>query len=128
LIYVDASVVLAHLLMEERMPPPTLWAEQLTSSRLLQYEVWTVLNSRASGRALGDQTHAVLDRIDWIELEYDALERALAPFPLPLRTLDAMHVAAADYLRREGQAVLFATYDRRQLEVAQKLGFELAEL
>lgn len=110
------------------MPPPTLWAEQLTSSRLLQYEVWTVLNSRASGKALGDQAHAVLDRIDWIELEYDALERVLAPFPLPLRTLDAMHVATADYLRREGQAVLFATYDRRQLEVAQKLGFELAEL
>lgn len=128
MIYLDASVVIAHLMMEDRMPAASIWSEQLTSSRILQYEVWTVINSRGSTRALGEQARALFDRIDSIELEYDVLQRALEPFPLPLRTLDAMHIATADYLRREGRPVRFASYDRRQLEVAKKLGFELAEI
>lgn len=128
MIYLDASVVLAHLLMEDRMPAASIWSEQLASSRILQYEVWTVINSRGSSRALGEQARSLLDRIDSIDLEYDVLERALEPFPLPLRTLDAMHIATADYLRRERRPVKFASYDKRQLEVAKMLGLELAAI
>ena len=42
MIYLDTSVVLAHLLAEDRMPPRKLWEEELVSSRLLEYELWTL--------------------------------------------------------------------------------------
>jgi len=50
LTYLDAWVALAlpgcvpglrQLFAEDRQPPPRLWRESLTTSRLLQYEVWT---------------------------------------------------------------------------------------
>jgi hypothetical protein len=37
-IYLDTSVLLAHLLAEHRSPPDALWAETLVASRLLEYE------------------------------------------------------------------------------------------
>src|SRR6516225_7942858 len=38
-IYLDSSVALAHLLVEDRFPAEDLWRQQLVSSRLLEYEV-----------------------------------------------------------------------------------------
>lgn len=46
MIYVDTSVVLAQILAEDRKPPRSFWDEDLISSRLLEYEVWTRLNAR----------------------------------------------------------------------------------
>jgi len=45
LIYLDASVALAHLLAEDRRPPASLWEEPLISSRLLQYEIWVRIHA-----------------------------------------------------------------------------------
>src|SRR6202022_4670624 len=45
-IYLDTSVALAHLLAEDRSPPPSLWDETLVSSRLLEYEMWNRLHAR----------------------------------------------------------------------------------
>jgi hypothetical protein len=45
-IYLDSSVVLARILVEDRRPRPSLWQESLFSSRLLEYEVWVRLNAR----------------------------------------------------------------------------------
>lgn len=42
---VDISVALAHLLAEDRRPPATFWEENLVSSRLLIYELWTPIHS-----------------------------------------------------------------------------------
>ena len=39
------------------------------------------------------------------------LTRALEAFPLPLRTLDALHLASCEYLRSHGQAVALSSYD-----------------
>jgi hypothetical protein len=39
MIYVDTSVALAHLLAEDRCPPPGFWSQDLVTSRLLEYEV-----------------------------------------------------------------------------------------
>lgn len=54
MIYFDTSVALAHLLAEDRQPPDTLWEETLTSSRLLEYEVWTPLHSRGLADSHGE--------------------------------------------------------------------------
>lgn len=48
MIYLDSSVALAHLLVEDRVPPAALWAEPLVSSRLLEYELWTAFTRATS--------------------------------------------------------------------------------
>ena len=128
MIYVDSSVLLARVFAEDVSPPDELWDMALISSRLLLYEVWTRVhgqNYRLPGR---NGVEMLLKRVELIELRSDVLERALRPLPLPLRTLDALHVATMEFLRRHGQQVTLASYDQRLLAVASALGFEAATL
>jgi hypothetical protein len=55
------------------------------------------------------------------------LARALEPFPIPLRTLDALHVASLEFLRDRGQSIELASYDERMLAVARALRIPLFE-
>jgi hypothetical protein len=55
----------------------------------------------------------------------EVLARALAPFPDPVRTLDALHLASAGFLRERGIELRFATYDGRQRRAAETLGHRL---
>jgi len=124
-IYLDTSVALAQLLAEDRTPPAALWAEPLVSSRLLQYELWTRVNARGLGRSHGEDVRQLLGRIALLELTPPVLARALEPFPLPVRTLDALHLASAEFLRQQGQDVRLVTYDERMIEVARRLGLAI---
>jgi hypothetical protein len=56
------------------------------------------------------------------------LARALEPFPAPVRTLDALHLASADFLRQQGQSLLLGSYDARMLDAARRLGIARFEL
>ena len=51
MIYLDTSIVLAHLLSEDRQPPAAVWDNVLVSSRLIEYETWTRLNRAGLGDA-----------------------------------------------------------------------------
>ncbi len=121
MIYLDASVALAQLLAEDRLPPPRLWEESLVSSRLLEYEIWTRIHARRLGQSHGDHVRAVVGRIALLELAPPVLARAVDPFPTPVRTLDALHLASMEFLRAHGQAVTLASYDDRLLAAAQAL-------
>lgn len=55
----------------------------------------------------------MLDRITFVELTPIVLARALEPFPQPVRSLDALHLATIDFLRNQGQFIELATYDSR---------------
>jgi predicted nucleic acid-binding protein len=127
-IYLDASVALAQLFAEDRCPPDDLWAERLTSSRLLQYEIWTRVHARRLEERHGDKVRGLLDAVAFVELTPIVLSRALEPFPVPVRTLDALHLATIDYLARQGQPVELATYDERFLAAARALGVPVREL
>lgn len=126
MIYLDTSVALAHLFGETRAPPPSIWNETLVASRLLQYELWTRLHARGLTKSHGDAAQALLGVVDFIELAPAVLERALVPFPAPVRTLDALHLASIEFLRGKGQRVELASYDERMLAAARKLGIPLA--
>ena len=91
MIYLDTSVALAYLLAETRSPPDTLMRQVLTSSRLLEYETWNCLHAFKLGGTHGDAARALIGRVAFIELAPPVLERALQPFPAPVRTLDAYH-------------------------------------
>jgi predicted nucleic acid-binding protein len=128
LIYLDSSVALAALLAENRSPAGAFWDKPLTSSRLLQYEVWTRINARSLGREAGDAANALLDRLAFVELTAVVLERALEPFPLPVRTLDALHLASMEFLRSRGQDISLASYDARLIAAAQALRIPITPL
>ncbi len=128
MIYVDTSVALAHLLAEDRRPPDALWTEELVTSRLLEYETWNRLHGMELARSHGDPARSLLARFAWVELRRDVLERALAPFPAPVRTLDALHLASISYLGQIGKEPKLATYDRRMREAAQAMGLRLYPL
>ena len=121
MIYLETSVVLAHLFVEDRAPSPSLWDESLVTSRLLEYEAWTVLHARGLGRSHGEALRALLARLAFLELSPPVLARALEPFPVPMRTLDALHLASIEFLRGQGQKVELASYDERLIAAAEKL-------
>ena len=125
MIYLDTSVALAHLLAEDRRPAAEIWQDELVSSRLLEYELWTRLHARALARSHGDVARLMLARLAWIELRRDVLERALQPFPTSVRTLDALHLASVAFLREHGHDVTLATYDRRLAGAARAMGIPL---
>jgi hypothetical protein len=51
--------------------------------------------------------------VDLIELTRHVLARALEPFPVPVRTLDGLHLAAMTSVRATGEPVQLASYDAR---------------
>lgn len=126
MIYLDSSVVLAQLLAEDRYPKPTFWQEgPFVSSRLIEYEAWNRVNARGLGPSHGDDLRALLARLSFLELETPVLARALEPFLVPIRTLDALHLASIAFLQGLGQQPALATYDRRLAEAATALGIPL---
>jgi len=122
LIYLDTSVALAQLLAEDRLPPKELWTETLVSSRLLEYEVWTRIHARRLAASHGEAVRALIGRVSLLELAPPVLARALEPFPLPVRTLDGLHLASIEFLRSRGQDVALASYDDRLSAAAGRLG------
>ena len=128
MIYLDTSVVLAQLLAEDVTPPPGLWDETLVSSRLLEYEVWTRIHARRLESSHGGLVRELIGRVAVLELTPQVLSRALESFPVPVRTLDALHLASAEFLRQQGQTIRLASYDDRMLRAAAALGIDLYSL
>jgi predicted nucleic acid-binding protein len=128
MIYVDTSVALAELLAEDRRPREDFWTHTLVSSRLLEYEVWTRVHARKLARSHGDAARALMGRVALLELVSPVLTRALEPFPRPVRTLDALHLASTEFLRERQPAIQLATYDSRQAAAAKAMGIALFNL
>lgn len=128
MIYIDSSVALASVLAEGRMPPEALWAERLSSSRLLEYEVWNRVIAKGLGETHGEEARAMLCKIELVEMTQRCLERALRPFPIPVRTLDGLHLATMDYLREQDDPIELASYDHRLITAARALDFPIVAL
>jgi predicted nucleic acid-binding protein len=127
-IYLDSSVALAYLLVEGRSPPDSIWEETLVASRLLAYEVWNRINVRGLARSHGEEVRALIGRLTLVELAPVVLARALEPFPLPVRTLDALHLASIEFLRASSQHVELASYDERMLAAARALRIPIFDM
>jgi predicted nucleic acid-binding protein len=125
LIYLDSSVAIAFLLGENRQPPERLWLEPICSSRLLQYEIFNRLHARKLGDAYIDDARSFLDRILMAELNPSVLSSALEPFPVAVRTLDALHMATMNYFRSKGDELTLASYDNRLNDAARALDIPL---
>lgn len=122
MIYVDTSVVLAALLAENRCPAAEFWQLPLATSVLTRYETVNRMHARRKAEAIGAAMTLLLG-MRLIALMPATLERALEPYPVNVGTLDGLHLASMDYLRREGLTVELASYDRRLCEAARAMGF-----
>jgi predicted nucleic acid-binding protein len=122
LIYLDSSVLLARIFAEASAPNDSFWDLPLTSSRLLLYEVWNRIHAHGLNDPRRRDVRQLLDRVRLVELSQDVLTRALEPLPLSPKTLDALHLATMDFLRRRGQSVTLASLDRRLLAAAASIG------
>jgi len=125
MIYLDSSVALAYLLAEDRFPSELLWDQPLVSSRLLECEVWNRVNAHQLQNSHGDAVRNLIGRVAMIEMVGPVLERALQPFPVPVRTLDAIHLSALEFVRAQKQTVQLASYDERLLSAARFLGIAI---
>lgn len=125
ILYVDTSVVLAALLAEDRRPAPDFWQTRLISSRLLEFETWTRLDAERAPEDVVEAARLLVGCTDLVEMTPMILTRALEPFPVRVRTLDALHLATAAYLSTQGMRFRLATYDVRLSEAARSIGLRV---
>jgi hypothetical protein len=102
------------------------WTEALISSRLLEYEVSNRIHAYGLGGSHGDEARTLFAGMALIEMGGRALARAMEPWPLAIRTLDALHLATMEFVRQQREPVALASYDSRPIAAARALGVPLA--
>jgi predicted nucleic acid-binding protein len=133
IVYVDSSIVLRIVLEEDN--PLAEWEQIRTgfASELLAIEVRRTLDRFWMQNKLTAEDFAtksadaesMLKRVDLLELDRSVLDRAARPFPTPLATLDAFHLATALRVREGKTPVVFATHDRELAAAARAMNFEV---
>lgn len=130
--YLDSSVALRLVLGEEGRLGEFRRITRGVSSLLLKVEcLRTIDRLRLSGRIPADEvvprmeaTHRFLEAVDLVEPGREVLERAAQSFPIPLGTLDAIHLATAILWRElEGEPLVMATHDTALAMAARASGF-----
>lgn len=130
--YLDTSIVL-RLLLGERgaFRKWTRWSEAY-SSELLKVESRRVIDRLRLEAFYGDEevarAHELVAHIEasisFVRVTPQVLERAAAPMPTVVKTLDAVHLASAQLLREQrDESIVFASHDEQQSRAARALGF-----
>ena len=132
--YLDTSALLRLVLREPDPLEELRSCEALVSSELLAVEsLRTIDRLRVQGALSSDEAvsrrAAVtewLEAVDLVLLQRPVLVRASEPFPTPLGTLDALHLATALVWRdRMRQALVMATHDRDLALAARSFDLEV---
>lgn len=127
LIYLDSSAIVKLVAAE---PESEALFELLNSggppvsSALTKVEVRRATRRPNAPEAVSIRGDQVLERIALLRVDEATLERAAELEPLELRTLDAIHLAAALSIRDHLEA--FVVYDRRLAEAAEGMGLPVA--
>lgn len=125
MIYLDSSALVKLVVREPQSRALMRYLEQHSdraSCGLARTEVVRAVSTQG-GRALA-RARKLLNRIDLVALDDELLDDAGLLGPSVLRSLDAIHLAAARSLGRDLVAVV--TYDSRMAAAATALGFEVA--
>ncbi len=132
--YLDTSALLRLVLREPDALPELLSCEALVSSELIAVESLRTIDRLRLQGALSAEEAATrcrtvtewLEAVDLVLLQRPVLARASEPFPVPLGTLDALHLATALVWReRMRQALVMATHDRDLALAARSFGLEV---
>ena len=132
--YLDTSALLRLVLREPGALEELRSCEALVSSELVAVEsLRTIDRLRLQGALSLDEAASRrgtvaewLEAVDLVLLRRLVLARASEPFPTPLGTLDALHLATALVWReRAQQALVMATHDRDLALAARSFGIEV---
>ena len=119
--YLDASAIVKLIVREPESEALERWLgegrQEVVSCAIVRTEVVRAAAPRGPEAIL--RARRLLDRLDLIILDDELLDRA-GELVEPLRSLDAIHVAAALELGDELEA--FVTYDRQMTRAAESLG------
>ncbi|MFN8091068.1 MAG: type II toxin-antitoxin system VapC family toxin [Vicinamibacteria bacterium] len=130
--YLDTSALLRLVLSEPEALEELRSADALVSSELLAVESLRTLDRLRVQGSLSVEEAAVrrglvaewLEAVDLVVLQRPILARASEPFPTPLGTLDALHLATALVWRdRNPQELVVATHDRDLALASRSFGF-----
>ena len=132
--YLDSSVLLRHILLGEVPIRHALEFPRVVSSELIEIECRRVLNRcRLAGEfddealALArERLDAVLSGIDLLELSAQIKQRAMDPFPVHVRTLDALHIATVLAVAADAGGTALFSHDRGMNVCARSLGITAA--
>ena len=129
--YLDASVVLRLVLGEPGQLAQWTTVERAVASALTEGESLRTLDrmGRRGALAVGDVAERrgavfrLLEACEVVDVSRAVLRRAAEPFPTPLGTLDAIHLATALAWRdATGDALVVATHDRELATAASATG------
>jgi predicted nucleic acid-binding protein len=132
--YVDTSALLRIVLREPGALDELRTYDELVSSELIAVEsARTIDRLRLQGSLTTEEAAARLRTVnEWLEaidlvlLRTPVLSRASEPMPMPLGTLDALHLATALTWRdRMGSLPMMATHDATLGLAAQAFGFDV---
>ena len=133
--YVDSSVVLRRLLRQPgEIENWSRW-NSIVSSELMQVEALRSLHRLRVMQVLS--VSELVEKIallttssrfyETIPLRPLVLKRAAGPYPAPLGTLDAIHLATAQlWIEHNGQELTFVTHDRQLGLAARVCGLDVA--
>lgn len=125
MVYLDSSALVKLVVAEPESPALRRYLRQApdrASCALARVEVLRAVQRH--GGAAVTRVRRLLQRLHLVQLDDELFDEAAALDPGILRSLDAIHLAAAQVFGDELTAVV--TYDRRMREAATLLGLPVA--
>ena len=135
--YVDSSVLLRFILDQPDPLSDLLRFDSRVTSFVAEVECLRgVESARSRGQLTGDEAadrrrivYAQLRRMRRLAVSLPVIRRAGEPYALPIRSLDAIHLASALIVRdRESPDLVFATHDRQLGRLAAVMGLPVIGL
>jgi predicted nucleic acid-binding protein len=132
--YLDASVVLRLVLGEPGRLTEWPRVERAVASGLTEVECLRTLDrlmrtGMLSAEELAERrtvVYRLLEACEVVDVSRPILRRAAEPFPTPLGTLDAIHLATAlAWTDQAGTALVLATHDNALRVAARSVGLEV---
>jgi predicted nucleic acid-binding protein len=132
--YLDASVVLRLILGEPHKLAEWKQVRSAVASALTEVECLRTLDRLGRAGVLSDKdiatrredVYRLLEGVEVVDVARLVLRRASEPFPVPLGTLDAIHLATAISWRDSSDAPLvMATHDKALAAAARSVGLQV---
>lgn len=133
--YADTSVLLRLVLREPRALGQWPEIQHLVTSSLAEVECMRSLDrlmlrgtiDRGETAAARAAIYDILSGVEIVEVTRPVLSRAAQPLPVPLGTLDAIHLSTALlWVEHGGGNLTFATHDAELAVAARAMGLEVA--
>lgn len=125
MVYLDSSALVKLVIAERESPALRRYLAdepERASCALARVEVLRAV--RGHGSAALTRARRLLQRLNLVQLDDELLDAAAAVDPRVLRSLDAIHLAAAQLFGDELTAVV--TYDRRMATAAHQIDLTVA--